>query len=374
MVYKCKKEPTYMKEAVALDDMILTKDCPTSAGSKMLENFTSLFDATVVEKLSETYEIIGKVCVDEFALGMLASSATAALDEKEIKAVVGLEADGAYRRAAALNDKTFLKPTYGTVSRFGVIPVACSGDTVGVMANSADDCKEVWLEIAAHDDKDGTSLSQETIAKAQEITPVKKVAVVKEFMQGLSNEMKAVVDNALAKAKELGVEVIEVDGSILEQAKTAWLICKSAEFCNNVSRYDGVKYGYRAKDCKTIEDIYVKSRSEAFGKEVKATILYGSHVLASDNYDTMYDKALRVRRLVREYFDKLFMQADVVLLPACSKTEYVAEEDLSSVYEESRFTAPASITGLPVVVSGGVQWIGAPLSDGSLLDLAKKLQ
>ena len=374
MVYKFKKEPTYMKEAVALDDMILTKDSPTSAGSKMLENFTSLFDATVVEKLSEDYEIIGKVCVDEFALGMLASSATSALDEKEIKAVVGLDADGSYRRAAALNSKTFIKPTYGTVSRFGVIPVACSGDTVGVLANTVDDCKEVLAVIAGHDDKDGTSLAQDTIATAQEVKPVKKIAIVKDFTQGLSKEMQTIMDNALAKAKALGLEIIEVDGSILEQAKTAWLICKSAEFCNNVSRYDGVKFGYRAKDCKTIEDIYVKSRSEAFGENVKATILYGSHVLASDNYDSMYDKALRVRKLIRAYFDDIFAQVDAVLLPACSKTEYADNEDASAVYEESRFTAPASITGLPVVVNNGVQWVGAPLSDGSLLDLAKKLQ
>ena len=373
MVYKFKKEPTFMKEAVALDDMILTTDCPTSAGSKMLENFTSLFDATVVEKLSDTYEIIGKVSVDEFALGLLSKSATEALDQKEIKAVIGLDADGSYRRSAAISNKTFVKPTYGTVSRYGIIPVACSGDTVGVMADSADDCKEVLLEIAGHDDKDGTSLAQETILKAQEIKPVKKIAVVKDFMNGLSDDMKTVIENALAKAKELGVEIIEVDGDILEQAKVAWQICKSAEFCNNVSRYDGVKFGYRAKDCKTIEDIYVKSRSEAFGEQVKATILYGSHVLASDNYDAMYDKALRVRRLVREYFDKILAQADAVLLPACSKTQFESQ-DLNTVYEESRFTAPASLTGLPVVVSAGVQWIGSPLSDGSLLDLAKKMQ
>ena len=369
MIYTTKKEQTCSKEAVALDDMILTKEFPTTAGSKMLEGFTSLFDATVVEKLGD-YEILGKVAVSEFALGMTADSAVKALDEKQIKAVVGLDANGSYRRSAALSGKVFMKPTYGTVSRFGLIPVACSGDTVGVLACSADDCKEVLAAIAGHDDKDGTSLPEEICQAAQKVQPIRKVAIVKELMQGLTPAMSERVENALQKAKAQGVEVVEADGEILLQAKVAWAILSSAEFCNNVSRYDGVKYGYRAKGCNSIEEIYVKSRSEAFGTDVKATILYGSHVLSTDNYDKMYDKALRVRRLVREYLDDLLTSVDAVMMPACSTTEV----EKSSVYKESKFSAPASISGLPVVVMGGVQWLGKPLADGSLLAFSKQLQ
>ncbi|MBR2903265.1 MAG: hypothetical protein IKC37_01330 [Clostridia bacterium] len=370
MTYTTKKEPTFTKDAIALDDMILTKDSPTTAGSKMLEGYTSLFDATVAEKLSEDYEILGKVAVSEFALGMLADSAATALDEKEIKAVVGLDANGAYRRTAALTGKVFVKPTYGTVSRFGLIPVACSGDTVGVMADGADEAKEVLGVIAGHDDKDGTSLPQEVCAAALDAGTIKKIAVVKDFTANLSAEMTAKVDAAIEKAKAQGAEIIEVDGGVLSQAKLAWAILSSAEFCNNVSRYDGVKYGYRAKGCHSIEEIYVRSRSETFGSAVKSAILYGSHVLSTDNYDKMYDKALRVRRLVKAYFDELFTKVDAVLLPACSKTDLSATE---CVYEESKYTAPASITGLPVVVAAGVQWLGKPLADGALLAFSKQL-
>ena len=373
MVYTIKKEPTYMKEAVALDDMVLTKEEITSAGSKMLENYVSLFDATVVEKLSENYEIIGKISTSEFALGMFANSAVDALNEKEIKGVVGLETNGAYIRSAAVLGKVFVKPTYGTVSRFGIIPVACSGDTVGVMANSESDCQEILETIAVHDDKDGTSLQQSKIDDAKKVSAVKKVAIIKSLMKDVSDEIKSKINETLENAKKQGVEIVEVEGDILLQAKIAWAILSSAEFCNNVSRYDGVKYGYRAKDCKSIEDIYVKSRTEAFGQKVKTLVLYGSHVLSTDNYEKMYDKALRVRRLIRDFFDNLFSSVDAVILPACSSTEISEKADAIEVYKESKYTSPSSISGLPVVVSNGVQWVGKPFAEGSLLAFCKQL-
>ncbi len=373
MVYTVKKEPTFTREAVAIDDMILTKDSATTAGSKMLDGYVSLFDATVAEKLSENYEILGKVAVSEFALGMTADAAVKALDEKEIKAVVGLDANGSYRRSAAISDKVFVKPTYGTVSRFGLIPVACSGDTVGVLAGNVEDATEVLGVMAGHDDKDGTSLPQEVIAKAKDKAPVKKVALVKQFLQELSTEMKKKTDDVLQQIQANGVEVELVDGEILTQAKAAWAILSSAEFCNNVSKYDGVKYGYRAKGCRSIEEIYVNSRSEGFGETVKSMILYGSHVLSTENYEKTYEKALRVRRLIREYFDKLFEEYDAVMMPACSSFALEENADASVVYEEGKYTAPASITGLPVVVASGLQWLGKPLTEGSLLAFCGQL-
>ncbi len=373
MSYITKKEKVGTGAKIALDDMILTKSFPTTAGSKMLEDYLSLFDAEVVDRLS-AYEVVGKTKVGEFGLSLTDGSA-AALDEDGLKGVICLDVNGACRRTAALFDKVFVKPTYGTVSRFGMIPAACSGDTVGVMANSVEDCEELLFQMTGHDDKDGTSLPKEMIDSAKKAVPVKRIALIKEMLDGLSAEGRKRVDGAIAKAKAQGAEVVEVDGAIVRQAKYAWTVLMCAEVCNNVSRYDGVKYGYRAKNCKTIEDIYVKSRSEGFGLATKRAVLFGSEVLSSDCYEKTYDKALRVRRLIREYFDRLFCEYDGVILPACSKTSYTEEEQNGvGVYEESGYTAPASITGLPVVVAAGVQWLGKPLSDGSLLAFAKKLQ
>ena len=157
-------------------------------------------------------------------------------------------------------------------------------------------------------------------------------------------------------------------------AKSAWNILMSAEVCNNVSKYDGVKYGHRSADSKSLDELYTNSRTEAFGYLLKSVILYGSDTLSTENYMKVYDKALRVRRDICEYFAGLFAEYDAVVLPACSKKAYAAEETKANAYtalEESLFTAPASITGLPAVVTDGVQLIGKAFSENSLLDLAE---
>ncbi len=372
-------------KAVVLDDMILTKDMPTTAGSKMLEGYKSLFEATVVEKLASAgYEIAGKANVGEFAIdvmgetsyfgavkdekGNLSLASAEILKNENVKAAIQLDANGAPRRAAATNGLVFVKPTYGTVSRYGIVPVACSGDCVGVMAKDAESCLEVLDVISGYDAKDGTSLPEDMIAEESEI---KSVAVVTAFDDSVDAEVKADVDAFVKELEGKGIEVKTVDGTGLLAAKTAWNILMSAELCNNVSKYDGVKYGYRTADYTTIDELYTNSRTEAFGDLLKKAILFGSETLSDDNYMKMYDKAMRIRRVTVDYFDSLFDSVDAVLMPATSKKAYTEEAVKGISYDENLYTAPASITGLPAVVAKGVQLVGKVFSEKALLELVK---
>lgn len=378
------KKDVKTDKAVALDDMILTRDMPTTAGSKMLEGYMSLFDATVVERLAEAgYEIAGKTNVGEFAIdvigetshfgavkneqGKLSLGAAEAVKDG-VKAAVVLDANGSPRRAAAVNDLVFVKPTYGTVSRFGIVPVVCSGECVGVMAKTAEDCREVLDAIAGYDAKDGTSLPEDMIEEADEI---KRVAVVTAFDGGIDAEVKADVDAFVKSLEAKGVEVKTVDGAGLLAAKTAWNILMSAELCNNVSKYDGVKYGYRTQNYTTIDELYTNSRTESFGDLLKTAILFGSETLSDENYMKMYDKAMRIRRVTVDYFDSLFEDFDAVLMPATSRKAYCEACVKDIAFDENIYTAPASITGLPAVVARGVQLVGSVFSEKALLDLVK---
>ena len=366
---------------IALDDMILTKEYPTTAGSKMLEGYICLFDAEIVDKLTaDGYEIAGKINVGEFSVDLLGetscfdgcddeleSATSKVVAEGDVYAVVGLDVNGAQRRAAAISGQINVKPTYGTVSRFGTIPVACSGETVSITADSVNKCRLVLSSVAGHDDKDGTSLSDadiDLIKADAEFTPAKKVAVIK----GVNTEKFCEV------IKASGVEVEEIDADTFVAAKTAWNILMSAELCNNVSRYDGVKYGYRSENYKTIGELYTNSRSEAFGDVLKTAILYGSDCLSTENYFKVYDKALRIRRVIFEKFAQLFETYDAIVMPCVSKEKYTKADIENNKYlcfDENLYTAPASISGLPVVTAGGVQIVGKAFSENVLFALAE---
>ena len=392
-LYITESSAASLTNKVVLDDMILTTNMPTSAGSKMLDGYKSLFQAEVVTRLEEKgYAISGKANVGEFALdllgetsyygacenedGTLANAMAEILKKNEAKAVVAFDVNGAPRRAAALNGITYIKPTYGTVSRYGTIPAACSGETGGVMANNVSDCREVLSAIAGHDDKDGTSLPEAQCALVKEngeSAPVKKIAIAASMLADADEATKAKIDAFKANAEKAGIEVVEIDAKELLAAKVAWNILMSAEVTNNVSRYDGVKFGYRTANYEDIDELYINSRTEAFGYLLKSTILYGSDVLSTENYDRLYDKSLRVRRVICEYMNKTLGEVDAVVLPACSKAAYNAEEVKAApytAYEESLYTAPASITGLPVLVTCGVQVIGKAFSENRLFDMA----
>ena len=394
MNYYITKNDSATGKKVVLDDMILTKDYPTTAGSKMLEGYMSLFNAEVVERLTENgYAIDGKAKVGELAIdllgetsyfgatvneaGKLTGASAEIVKNTDCVASIGLDANGTPRRAAALNGLVCIKPTYGTVSRFGTISVACSGEVVSVTAKKVADCKAVLNVIAGHDDKDGTSHSEEKCAlvkEGAEYTSIKRVAVAKSITNSADSAVIAKVEAAKAVFEANGVEVSYIDDSVISLAKMAWNILMSAELCNNVSRYDGVKYGYRTKDYKTIDELYTNSRTEAFGSLLKNVILFGSETLSTDNYKRMYDKALRVRRVIVEEFEKIFGEFDAVLLPACAKDGYIAEDTKINKYisyDENLYTAPATITGLPAITLGGVQLIGRFFSENALFDAAK---
>ncbi len=385
------KFSTTSKKCVVVDDMFLTKDSATTAGSKMLDGYESLFESEVITRLSsKDYSLAGKVAVGEFAIdlvgetsfcgsceenGKLLNACVEAVKDKEILAGLSFDVNGAIRRATAQSDLICVKPTYGTVSRYGMIPVACSGETVSVVAKTVSECKEIFDTIVGHDDKDGTSLLEEQCENSKQNTPsLKKVAVLKSMLTSIDKDVKTKIDDLTALLAKNNIEICEIDDEFIKQSKTAWNALMCAELCNNVSRYDGVKYGYRSNTFSNIDELYTNSRSESFGELLKAAILYGSQVLSSDHYMPVYDKSLRIRRLVAEEFAKIFKDYDAVILPACSSLTYTKEQVSKNKFisfEENLYTAPASITGLPAIVVGGVQIIGNHFTENTLFEIAK---
>ena len=291
-------------KAVALEDLILTTALPTTGGSMMLDGYKRLFDAEVVGKLEAAgYGIVGKANIGEFGFDLLGETSyfgaceneagefttatSELLAEGAVEAVIGLDVNGTQRRAAALADQVCVKPTYGTVSRFGTIAIACSGEAVCVSANTAVAAQEALSAIAGHDDKDGTSLPESSCAKVKEAAEFanKKIAVARGLTDAADEATKEAIAAFVSFAEAAGFTVEEIDDAILAAARPAWNVLMSAELCNNVSRFDGVKYGYRSANAETIDELYTNSRTEAFGDLLKATILYGSEMLSEENYE-----------------------------------------------------------------------------------------
>lgn len=391
MLYTTENKVTCAEKAVALDGMIMTTDSPTEAGSKMLKGYTGLFEAEAVTRLKAAgFEIGPKADVGEFAFDLLGESscngasfegealvypAAKAVKNGDVAAAVTLDVNGAPRRAAAQAGLVNIKPTYGTVSRYGTVPVACSGETLSATAASADKAFEILCAMLGHDDKDGTSLPETDCAKVVSAAKeIKKVAFAKGMTEKADETVKARLGSFRKCLEDKGIEICEIDDSVISVSRVAWNILMSAELCNNVSRYDGVKYGYRAKNFSGIDELYTNSRTEAFGELLKTAILFGSETLSTENYMKVYDKALRIRRVICDEFKKLFKDFDAVLLPACSKMSY-GEADIKEnkylAFEENLYTAPASVTGLPAVTVAGVQLIGEAFSEKALIGLAK---
>ena len=376
------------KGSIAVDDTILVKDTNASAGSHILEGFKPLFSAEAVERLEKKgYEIAGKTHVGEFGLDLVGEFSYYADKEEElkgaaaslvandaVKAALGVDMNGSTRRAAALSGVDFLKPTYGTVSRYGIISCASSGEQLGVYAKNVDGVKEVMDVIAGYDEKDGTCLKNESYDYSTDMkVEGKKVCVVKELLALVDEESRKKVEAYADKLRKNGVVVEEVSSDIFSIANTTWQILMTAETCNNVSRYDGVKYGHRAKEYKNIDELYVNTRTEGFNFLTKAVILYGSDVLSKNRYEDCFGKSLKVRRVVAEKFAELMKTYDAVLTPVCSKLSYKAydiSEAFETVYKESIFTAVANLIGTPALVSGGVQLLGKQFDESVLLSLA----
>lgn len=377
------------KGNIAVDDTILVKDAVASAGSRILENYKPLFSAEAVTRLeNKGYAVSGKTNVGEFSLDLvgefshygeqdetLKGAAAELVAKGEVKAALGVDVNGATRRAAAISGVSFLKATYGTVSRYGVISTAASGEQLGVYAKDTDGIKEIMSVIAGHDEKDGTSLKNEsyTYENTADVRS-KKVCIIKELFDKADDTVKAKITAFADALKSNGVVVEEISSDIFETANIAWQILMSAETCNNVSRYDGVKYGHRAEKYRNIDELYVNSRTEGFNFLTKAVILYGSDVLSKNRYKDCYHKSLKVRRIIAEQFEALTKEYDALLTPAISTLSvapYDISEAFTKVFNEGEFVSLANLIGVPALVSGGAQLIGKAFSESTLLSLAK---
>lgn len=380
------------KGTIAVDDTLLVKDSFATAGSRILEGFKPLFSAEAVVRLEEKgYAVSGKAHTGEFGLDLvgefsyyapqeekLEGAAATLVKNGDVKAALGVDMNGSTRRAAALAGVDFLKPTYGTVSRYGVISCAASGEQVGVYAPDAEGVKEIISVISGHDDKDGTSLPEKVYEYSTDVAVSgKKVCIVKELLEKADDETKSKVMKYAEALKANGAQVEEISWDYFDLANTAWQILMCAETCNNVSRYDGVKYGHRAEQYRNIDELYVNSRTEGFNFLTKAVILYGSDVLSKNRYKDCYDKSLRVRRVVADATKELLEKYDAILTPVCSKTEFTAydiKDAFTKVFAESVFTALPNLIGTPALVSGGVQLMGKHFSESVLLSLANSVE
>lgn len=362
---------------VAIKDNMCTKGMLTSCSSKILSDFEPTFSAEAVTRLeSAGAVIIGKTNMDEFAMGSTTETSfygptknpwnvnhvpggssggsAAAVAAEEISYALGSDTGGSIRQPASFCGVTGIKPTYGTVSRYGLIAYGSSLDQIGPLAKDVTDCATILEVISSHDSKDSTSVDREdTDFTSALIDNVKgmKIGIPKDYLgEGLDEEVKKAILDAAQVLKDKGAIVEEFDLNLVEYAIPAYYVIASAEASSNLERFDGVKYGYRAKDFDGLHNMYKKTRSEGFGSEVKRRIMLGSFVLSSGYYDAYYVKALRAKALIKKAFDKAFEKYDVILGPTAPTTALEIGKNLSDpikMYLGDIYTVSVNLAGLP---------------------------
>ena len=388
---------------IAVDDTILVADVLATAGSKMLYNFVPPFTATAVTRLQNAgYAVAGKTNVGEFGIDfigetshsgsvrlpqndrMLCGGAGAALVEGLVSAVLCPDSLGYPRRSAAFSGNFFIKPTYGLVSRFGVVATVSSSEQVGVMAADVANAAEILSTIAGMDENDGTTLRTESFQfAANPSVQGLKIGVLKNLVDESDDATKEAISAFVSMQKDGGAEIEELDFSELSTVNTAYQTLSAAEICNNFSRYDGIKFGHRTETFRSHDEICIKSRSEAFGTLVKQVILLGSYVLSKKMYDTTYYKAMILRRKYKQQLTDLFAKYDVLVLPVAAKAAYTADA-LKNVADECKFTSLSSLTGVPSAVIPtkqhgsecpiGVQVLSNDLQENTLFNVAAYTQ
>ena len=362
---------------IAVKDNICTKGLATTCASKILQNFVPTYDAEVITRLEEAGAvIIGKTNMDEFAMGSTTETSAygvtknpwdldkvpggssggsaAAVAANECFMALGSDTGGSIRQPASYCGVTGIKPTYGTVSRYGLIAYGSSLDQIGPLAKDVTDCATLLEAIASHDEKDSTSVRLEsydfTSALKDDVKGM-KIGIPKDYFgEGLDEEVKEAVLAAAKTLEEKGAIVEEFDLGLVEYAIPAYYVIAAAEASSNLSRFDGVKYGYRAKDYEGLHNMYKKTRSEGFGAEVKRRIMLGSFVLSSGYYDAYYLKALRTKALIKKEFDKAFEKYDVILGPVAPTTAPKLGDSLSDpikMYLGDIYTISVNLAGLP---------------------------
>jgi len=428
---------------IAHKDIFVTRDFATTAGSKMLQDYRSPFDATVVSKLREAGMVtLGKLNCDEFAMGSAnensaygavtnpwntahipggsSGGSAAAVAARLTPAATGTDTGGSIRQPAAFSGITGIKPTYGRASRYGMVAFASSLDQAGPMARSAEDCALLLSAMCGPDlDRDSTSLNlkiedfsrllampagHKPLAKAGKDGGPLKIGHPREWLGGVSQvefdrnaparrsdgtnpEVQKRIQEALAHYKSLGAELVEVSLPQAQLSIPVYYIVCAAEASSNLSRFDGVKFGHRAKDFSDLADMYQRTRAEGFGDEVKRRIMIGSYVLSHGYYDAYYLQAQKIRRMIANDFQSAFAQCDVIAGPVAPTTAWQLgdkADDPVANYLADIFTLPASLAGLPCMsipvglgdmgMPVGMQLIGDYLQEAQLLNVAHRFQ
>jgi aspartyl-tRNA(Asn)/glutamyl-tRNA(Gln) amidotransferase subunit A len=392
-----------------MKDILCTKGVETTCASQILKGFVPPYDATVIAKLNNSgYVHLGRINMDEFAMGSSTENSSfqttknpwdltripggssggsaAAVAAGLAAATLGTDTGGSIRQPAGLCGAVGLKPTYGRVSRFGLIAFASSLDQIGPITRSVEDAAILLNAIAGHDPMDSTSIPQPvpdyTANLGKDIKGL-KVGIPKEyFIEGLDTEVKSAIEASLKVLERLGAELVPISLPHTEFAVATYYIICTAEASSNLARYDGVKYGMRV-DGKDIIDMYTQTRSKGFGKEVKRRIILGTYVLSSGYYDAYYRKAGQVRTLMRRDFDRAFQVCDVIATPVSPTTAFKVGEktdDPLTMYLSDIFTIPVNLAGLPGLslpcgfdgkgLPIGLQIIGKPLDESTVLQAA----
>ena len=376
---------------VAIKDNMCTEGLLTTCSSKILYNFVPTFTAEAVKRLEDAGAvIIGKTNMDEFAMGSTTETSAygvtrnpwnpehvpggssggscAAVAAGETFYALGSDTGGSIRQPSSFCGVTGIKPTYGTVSRWGLIAYGSSLDQIGPVAKDVTDCATILEVISAHDPKDSTSVERETDFTSALVDDVKgmRIGIPRDYLgEGLDPEVREAILNAAKVLEEKGAIVEQFDLSLVEYAIPAYYVIASAEASSNLSRFDGVKYGYRAEEYEGLHNMYKKSRSEGFGPEVKRRIMLGSFVLSSGYYDAYYLKALRTKALIKKAFDEAFAKYDVILGPAAPYTAPKLGESLSDpiqMYLGDIYTISVNLAGLPgMTVPCGMDSKGLPI-------------
>ena len=397
---------------MAIKDLISTKGVATTCASKMLEHYVPVFDATVTRKLEAAGAVcLGKTNMDEFAMGSTTESSyfgvtrnpwnltrvpggssggsAAAVAAREVFYALGSDTGGSIRQPASFCGVTGIKPTYGAVSRYGLLAYASSLDQIGPLTIDALDAAAVTRTIMGRDEMDATSVDVPLpgMPAGDDLTGLRVGVPEDYFGEGLAGDVRARVMDAAKQLEVLGATLVPVRMPILDYAIPAYYILACAEASSNLSRYDGVKYGYRPEHFEDLHDLYLTARSEGFGAEVKRRIMLGAFALSSGYYDAYYNKALRVKALIKEGFDRCFEQADLLITPAAPTTAYALgahTDDPIQMYLGDIYTVSVNMAGLPgmVVPCGfdgeglpvGAQLIGPAFGEGSLFRAAHAYQ
>ena len=395
---------------VAIKDNMCLNGMLTTCSSKILSNFVPTYTSEAVEKLIEVgMVIVGKTNMDEFAMGSTTETSyygetknpwdknkvpggssggsAAAVAAEEVVCALGSDTGGSIRQPASFCGVTGIKPTYGRVSRYGLIAYGSSLDQIGVLANSVKDTATVFDAIRGVDEHDQTSVDFDfgNISDTLSQTDIKglKIGIAKEYFEGINEEIKDAILGAVKELEKNGAQIVDISLPVLQQALPVYYIIACAEASSNLGRYDGIRYGYRAKDFNDVEEMILKTRTEGFGDEVKRRIMLGTYVLSSGYYDAYYKKACLLRQNLIADFDDIFNTCDVLIAPTAPNTAFeLGFEGASPVdmYLSDIATVPINITGVPAIsvpvkndkanLPIGMQIIGKKFDEKKILDVA----